>query len=172
MTWGSVKRLIGLYNSSLQHMPFNGYILNINYDLDKHFPVLLYQAKSTFIRDIKIPYWGGLCVMTVILLWMFVGSNQSYSLRRSFSESLKKFSFLFFTLLIASTWLETWPFLYYVYTYIFELASTWGAYLFKFNLCFIQINDIWMLLRITICSYQSFCENETWKFSNSGRLVQ
>ena len=55
--------------------------------------------KSTFFRC----SWC-LSVLNKIVLTRFVSSNQLYAPRRSFPESFKKFSFLFFTLLMASTW--------------------------------------------------------------------
>ena len=74
-----------------------------------HLRVLVHNKapKSTFFRC----SWC-LSVLNTIVLSTFVSSNQLYALRRSFPESFKKFSVLFFTLLMASTWPES---LFYMY---------------------------------------------------------
>ena len=50
-----------------------------------------------------------LSVLNKTLLCMFVGSNELYVLRRSFSESFRTIVFYFFTLPMASTWRITHP---------------------------------------------------------------
>jgi hypothetical protein len=45
--------------------------------------------------------------MIETLLLVIMGSNQQYALWRSFPESFEKNQLLFFTLLMASTWLDT-----------------------------------------------------------------
>ncbi len=98
-----------------------------------------------------------MCVLKKILLSTFVRSNELYALRRSFSESFKKFSFLFVTLLMASTWTESLFYMYFGHLHVF-----WSFFRCSWCLCvlkkillstFVASNELYTLTRSFLESF-------------------